>query len=257
VENTLHFPELLRLIDERSTAFRAAIAAAPSLDAPVPTCPGWTLSDLVRHLGEGRYVWAATVAAGPADAKAAPTDIPAVPEDREAISAWLAASTQALLDALHKAGPDRGCWTWWGRSQSPETTGAVARHQLHEIAMHTYDAQLAAGAAQPMPVEVALDAVEEFLVTVGATTIPWPHKPGAVDFHAAEGVSWRQAVSADGVVITRLPVPGDAQVPPTTTLRGTAEELALVLYGRGPVESLTVDGSLELITLLQEWDPEE
>jgi hypothetical protein len=43
-----------RLIDERSTAFRAAIASAPSLDVQVPTCPEWTLSDLVQHLGNGR-----------------------------------------------------------------------------------------------------------------------------------------------------------------------------------------------------------
>jgi hypothetical protein len=39
VENILEFPDLLRLIDERSTAFRAAVAAAPSLDAQVPGCP--------------------------------------------------------------------------------------------------------------------------------------------------------------------------------------------------------------------------
>ncbi|MET9909332.1 maleylpyruvate isomerase N-terminal domain-containing protein [Streptomyces sp. NPDC006476] len=31
----------------------------------MPTCPGWTLSDLVQHIGEGRRRWAATVAAGP------------------------------------------------------------------------------------------------------------------------------------------------------------------------------------------------
>ena len=26
-----------------------------------------------------------------------------------------------------EAGPDHGCWTWWGTSQSPQTCGAVAR----------------------------------------------------------------------------------------------------------------------------------
>ncbi|MFD7917128.1 hypothetical protein ACFV30_41725 [Streptomyces sp. NPDC059752] len=40
---TLEYPALLRLIDERSTAFRAAVASAPSLDVQVPTCPEWTL----------------------------------------------------------------------------------------------------------------------------------------------------------------------------------------------------------------------
>ncbi|MEU6647520.1 maleylpyruvate isomerase N-terminal domain-containing protein [Saccharomonospora sp. NPDC046836] len=50
MEKNLEFPDLLRLIDERSTAFRAVVAAAPGLDAQVPTCPGWTLFDLVKHL---------------------------------------------------------------------------------------------------------------------------------------------------------------------------------------------------------------
>ncbi|RKT08659.1 mycothiol maleylpyruvate isomerase-like protein, partial [Streptomyces sp. 3211.6] len=68
MEKNLEFPDLLRLIDERSTAFRAAVAAAPSLDAPVPTCPEWTLFDLVKHLGGGDRFWAAIVGAGPADA---------------------------------------------------------------------------------------------------------------------------------------------------------------------------------------------
>ncbi|GAA4582661.1 hypothetical protein GCM10023194_18070 [Planotetraspora phitsanulokensis] len=47
---TLELPVLLRLIDERSVAFRAAVASAPSLEVQVPTCPEWTLLDLVQHL---------------------------------------------------------------------------------------------------------------------------------------------------------------------------------------------------------------
>jgi hypothetical protein len=39
--------------------------------------------------------------------------------------------------------------------------------------VHTYDAQLAVGAAQPLPVEVALDGVEEFQLTCCATTSAW------------------------------------------------------------------------------------
>src|SRR5688572_18236977 len=90
VEKTLDFADLLRLMAERSTAFRAAVAAAPSLDVRVPTCPEWTLSDLVQHLCEGRRRWAAIVAAGPADA---PPDIsaPVVPQERDALLAWFAA----------------------------------------------------------------------------------------------------------------------------------------------------------------------
>jgi uncharacterized protein (TIGR03083 family) len=109
VEKTLEFPDLLRLIDERSTAFRAAVASAPSLDVQVPTCPEWTLFDLVQHLGEGRRSWAATVAAGPAAAAKSASEGPAAPPEREALLAWSAESTEQLLSALREAGPDRGC----------------------------------------------------------------------------------------------------------------------------------------------------
>ncbi|AHH98163.1 maleylpyruvate isomerase family mycothiol-dependent enzyme [Kutzneria albida] len=262
MEKTLEFPALLRLIDDRSTAFRAAVAAAPSLDAQVPTCPEWTLFDLVRHLGQGRRSWAATIAAGPAaTAKSAPQGDPAAPRERAALAAWLAASTQELLDALREAGPDRGCWTWWGASQSPRTCGAVARHQLQEIAVHTYDAQLILGAPRPLPDEVALDGVEEFLFTCCATTSAWPHKPTAFDFRTTEGQSWRLTVDGDGARSTRLPAPGTAadEGPEAAgvSVRGTASDLVLFMYDRIPADSLRIDGDAGLIDLLRAWEPAE
>ncbi|MFB7266573.1 maleylpyruvate isomerase N-terminal domain-containing protein, partial [Streptomyces nojiriensis] len=36
--------------------------------APAPSCPEWTLFDLVHHPGTGQRWWAAIVAAGPAEA---------------------------------------------------------------------------------------------------------------------------------------------------------------------------------------------
>lgn len=265
MEKTLEFADLLRLIDERSTAFRAAVASAPSLDAQVPTCPEWTLFDLVRHLGEGRRSWAATVAAGPAaTAKSAPEGAPTVPREREALLAWLAASTQELLDALREAGPDRGCWTWWGTSQSPQTCGAVARHQLQEIAVHTYDAQITVGAPQPLPEEAALDGVEDFLSTCCATSSAWPHKPTAFDFLATEGPSWRLTVEGDGARFTCLPAPGatpatvagESHDAAGASVRGTASELVLFMYDRIPADSLQIDGDAGLIDLLRAWEPD-
>ncbi|MFI6762043.1 maleylpyruvate isomerase N-terminal domain-containing protein [Micromonospora sp. NPDC050417] len=53
VAKILEFPDLLRLIDERLIAFRAAVASEPSLDVQVRNCPEWTPFDLVQHLGAG------------------------------------------------------------------------------------------------------------------------------------------------------------------------------------------------------------
>ncbi|GAA3191384.1 maleylpyruvate isomerase family mycothiol-dependent enzyme [Nonomuraea roseoviolacea] len=265
MEKSPEFPDLLRLIDERSTAFRAAVAAAPSLDAPVPSCPEWTLFDLVKHLGGGDRFWAAIVGAGPADAPpaeaAAARAALEVPREREALLDWLAASTQLLLSALREAGPDAGCWAWWSALQTPRTSGGVARHRVQESAVHTYDAQLAAGAPQPLPVEVALDGVEEFLFTCVATASAWPHKPTTFDFHAAEGRSWRLTVDGDGARSTRVPAPtaasGEDPDAAGASVHGTASELVLYLYDRIQAGSLHVDGDAGLLDLLRAWEPEE
>ena len=267
MDDDLELPALLPLIEERSLVLRAVAASAADLDVPVPGCPGWTLLDLVEHLGQGQRRWAAVVAAGPADAPpagAAPQDAPQAPRERAALLAWAAESTELLVAALREAGPDRGCWTWWDGSQSPSTSGAVARHQLQEVAVHTHDAQASVGAGQPLPERVALDGVDEFLRTCCAGPHRWPHAPADVDYRATEGRSWRLSLSPDGVRVTRLPAPG--AVPATAagehleaaaaSLTGTAGELVLALYGRVPVASLQVAGDARVFDQLLAWDPD-
>jgi uncharacterized protein (TIGR03083 family) len=256
----LEFPELLSLIDERSTAFLAAVASAPSLDVPVPTCPGWTLFDLAQHVGMGWRKAAAIVAAGPADtppATSAWDDGANAPREREALQAWLTESVEQLANTLRGAGPDRGCWTWWGDSQSPQTSGGVARHQVQEVAVHTYDAQLTLGAPHPLPQEVALDGVEEFLFTCCSTDVAWPHEPAAVDYHATEGPSWRLRLSRDGARVARLRTPAAGEDPDTADASAldTANDLVLVFYGRMPLDSLKLDGDRRIFEQLIDWDP--
>jgi uncharacterized protein (TIGR03083 family) len=258
VEKTLDFADLLRLMDERATAFQAAVASASSLDVRVPTCPEWTLFDLVQHLGEGRHKWAAIVAAGPTDAPPA-VSAPVPPRERAALLAWFAASVRELLDTLREAGPDRGCWTWWGASQAPQTSGAVARHQLQQLAVHTYDAQVAVGAPQPLPGDVALDGVDEFLTTCCATVAPWPHKPAVVDYHATGGHSWRLRLSADGARTDRHPLGAAGGEGPETAdvaAWGTANELVMFFYGRIPMESLRIEGDRGIFDQLFAWEPQ-
>lgn len=249
MQRSLAFLDLLHLIDERTAAFCAAVASAPDLDTKVPTCPEWTLFDLVQHLGDGRRKWAAIVAAGPASAP--PVRTPSVaPREREALLTWMAESTQALLDALKDAGPDRGCWTPWSDSQSPQTTGAAARRQLQEISMHTYDAQLTAGDSQALPEEIAVDGVDEFLTTCVATTSAWPHEPAVVDYHVTEGRSWRLWLDAGGARAGAV-----TEDQPDATGRGAAGELLLWFYGRKQPELLQLDGDLRVFDRLVAWEP--
>ncbi|MFF4893606.1 maleylpyruvate isomerase N-terminal domain-containing protein [Micromonospora chersina] len=258
----LTFSDHLRLIDERSTAFRAAVAAAPNLDVPVPTHPARTLFDLVQHVGLGRRKAAAVVAAGPADAppeESAWDDGMGAPREREALLAWWTESVERLTSALREAGPDRGCWTWWGDSQSPETSGAWARRQVPEIAVHTYDVQLTVGDPEPLPDEVALDGFDDCQFTLCSTDVAWPHEPAVVDYHATEGRSWRLRLSRDGARAARLGEPAASEGPDTADASawGTASDLVLFFYGRIPPDSLILklDGDRRIFDQLIAWDP--
>ncbi|MGW4804136.1 maleylpyruvate isomerase family mycothiol-dependent enzyme [Kitasatospora sp. NPDC004272] len=245
----LDFPTLLGLLDDRSAAFRGVLAVAPDLGAEVPTCPGWTLHELAQHLGRGQLFWAAIVAAGPAETPP-PRPVEVAPAEREALVAWFAAATEQLLGALRTAGPGAPCWAWWELAQSPRDTTAAARRRLDETAVHTYDAQLAAGLPAAVPAEVALDSVEEFLLTCCSTTVPWPHAPATLAFRATEGPSWHLTLSPAGVRATRT-----APAAPDATLRGSAAELLAVLHGRTPIDDLRPEGDAVLLHQLYDWDP--
>lgn len=237
---TLEFPYLLRLIDDDRPP-----SAPRSPPRPASTY-GCRPPPPVGHCWTRYGTWARGTAAGPPwSPQGLPTlprpeplrrVPPTAPRQREALLAWSAESTARLLSAL-----------WWGGSQSPKTCGAVAQHQVQEVAVHTYDAQIALGAPQPLPDEAALDGVDESLSTCCATPSAWPHEPAAVDYHATEGRSWRLSLSAAGETLDTA----DA------SLQGTASELVLALYGRVPVDSLKLDGDRRLFDQLLAWDPEE
>lgn len=253
----LTFADHLRLIDERSAAFRAAVAAAPSLDVHVPTHPEWTLFDLVQHVGMGRRKSAAVVAAGPADAppeKSAWDDGIGAPREREALLAWWSDSVEQLMGVLQEAGPDRGCWTWWDDSPSPQTSGAWARRQVCEIAVFTYDVQLTVGAAQPLPAEVALDGFDDCQFTLCATTVAWPHEPAVVDYHATEGRSWRLRLSHNGAQAAHLTTATDSDTADASA-EATASDLVLFFYDRIPLDSLNAKGDRRIFDRLAAWDP--
>ncbi len=241
------FSEFLALIDERSTALRAAVAAVPDAAARVPGCPEWTVHDLVAHVGEVHRLWAVVVRAGAADGPP-PADERGDMTPRGDLLDWSAESTRLLLAALTETGPDAPCWTWWPGSEAPQTVWAVARHQVQEAAVHAYDAQETIGKPEPVPAAIAIDAVAEFLqVTYGAEG-PWPHSPARVVFTSIEGPSWTLDLTPAGA---RLAAAASGEA--VATVQGSASDLLLALFGRIPLDTLSVEGDASVIDQLQAW----
>ena len=239
------FEDLLALIEDRSAALRSCVAGSPDLDVRVPSCPDWSLRDLVEHLAEVHRFWAAAVAAGPS---VEPPAVPPSDDNRpDALLARSAAATEELIAALRAAGPAVPCWTWWGGTDIPTTSGAVARHQVQEAAVHAFDAQLAVGTPQPLPGVVALDGIPEFIGVSHGTTGPWPHEPVRVGLHTDEGASWLLDLTASGSRIS------DGSHRTSADLHGSASTLLLTLHGRLPLDSLRVEGDRATLETLLSW----
>lgn len=245
--DTPPFADLLTLLDDRSAALREAVASAPDLRARVPGCPDWTLRDLVAHLGEVQRFWAVVVRAGAADG-------PPPPEARGDMAPhgdlleWSAESTGMLRDALRETGPDAPSWTWWGASGAPMTAGAVARHQMQEAAVHAYDAQDTIGKREPVPAAVAVDSVAEFLQVSLGSSGAWPHRPARLVFAAVEGPTWTVDLTPEGAKAEPA-----AAGEPVATVRGTASDLILALFGRVSLDRLRIEGDATVVDDLIAW----
>lgn len=73
---------------------------------PVPGCPGWTISDLVRHVGTV-HRWTTHNVLDRPDERIAPQDLDVgVPADESGYLGWLADAGERLTTALRETDPD-------------------------------------------------------------------------------------------------------------------------------------------------------
>jgi uncharacterized protein (TIGR03083 family) len=210
----------------------------------VPTCPGWTLRQLVAHVGRG-HRWAATIVREKSDSPVDPRTVAdgKPPADPEAALSWLHASATSLLDAVAATGADTPVWTFTG----PKPAGWWIRQRLHEETVHRADAAVALGVPYVIEPELAADAVSEWLDLLAARRAdegPAALVPGeTMHLHATDGAGeWM--VHGGGVVISWEygHGKGDAAV------RGTASELMRAVFRRAPADSVEVLGDAAVWT---------
>jgi uncharacterized protein (TIGR03083 family) len=140
------------LLDDATTRFADA-AASGDLDAPVPTCPEWTLADLVRHLG-WVHRWAAhAVTDGTPDGNEPYAGDPAGLVD------WYRGAARHLVDVLAERDAEAPAWTFG----PDKVAGFWRRRQVHETLVHEYDALAAVGREADWSTDPALawDGVDE------------------------------------------------------------------------------------------------
>ncbi|MGK5628957.1 maleylpyruvate isomerase family mycothiol-dependent enzyme [Streptomyces sp. URMC 123] len=255
-------------------AFEAAARRAAEAErAPlVPSCPDWSVTDLVGHLGGVQRFVAHivrerlqqppdTVAnliartpsadldvgflALPADRSGWPESPEGAPH-REPVPAslidWFADGAAALAEQFTSAGPDVPVWTFG----EERTTGFWQRIQAIEAAVHRWDAESALGAPRPFAADLAEDVVTHTFEVMAPARRAWTQAPpGAGErfrFRRTDGTrGWTVHFEGAEVRLT------DGTGPYDVELAGTASDLALFLWQRLPADRLEVTGDRKVL----------
>lgn len=235
------------LLDQTKALGELIRSADPS--TPVPTCPGWTLNQLLRHVGRGNR-WAAQIVADRRTDALDPRDVRngKPPDDPDAAIDWLNESAQLIIDSVDRVGADARVWTFLG----PRPAGWWIRRRLHEATVHRADAALALGVEYDPPPELAADAISEWveLMTVEAKREAPPIERGkTLHLHATDGAlgptgEWTIVNDEDGVTWSHDHGKGDV------ALRGPAKDLLLAIVRR----STAADTGVEVFGDASVWD---
>ncbi|KJK56449.1 maleylpyruvate isomerase family mycothiol-dependent enzyme [Saccharothrix sp. ST-888] len=223
---------------------RAAVAAESArfvsaakgadLAAPVPSCPGWTLADLVKHAGSVQR-WFAVLLRQRIQERPLSRDVDLrLPEHQDGYVDWLAASAAEAAEVFATTDSDAPMWAW-GADQH---AGFWIRRMLFETLVHRVDAELALGADPVIDRALAVDGVDEFLVNLPYAA---PFAPKTALLRGTDRTVRFSCTDGDGDWLVRLRPDGFGpeangpeakELPADATVRGAAADLLLLVYGR-------------------------
>lgn len=207
-----------------------SVARAHDLDTKVPTCPGWTLTDLVRHVGLLQQ-WFAAMISRRSPSRLSHTEVDyGLPDDPADYPDWLASRNAEVVGVLAAADPDAAMWTWGPGG----TVGFWARRMLMELLVHRYDAEAAVGSPSGLDPVLASDGVDEFLANLPSAATFTPELASLRGDGQTIGfgvwgteVDWAVRLDPDSFGLA----PAVAE-PDATVSAETPEALLLLVYGR-------------------------
>ncbi|OLR94596.1 maleylpyruvate isomerase family mycothiol-dependent enzyme [Actinokineospora bangkokensis] len=213
------------------------------LRTPVPSCPGWTLGMLVRHIGAG-HRWAAEVVR--TGAALDDTELRVLHGDDSGVlpGDWLVEGAAALAEALLEVGPGVDMWAPFDLDGST----FWARRFANETLVHRADATLAVGlpfTAAPGVLAESLDEwmdldvqPEHFTITPRKRDLLGPGRAVALE---APGARWFVDLTGEVITWDR----GDRRA--AVTARGSLADLLLLVYRRVPASAVEVEGDAALL----------
>jgi uncharacterized protein (TIGR03083 family) len=235
----MQLSEYLDAITEESAALADAAERA-GLDAPVPSCPDWTVTDLVAHVGEVQQ-WARITVEQRAAERISRRTLPSAPAG-SALVPWFREQGRALVATLATTDPATPVWTWTDDS----TVRFWFRRQANEVAVHRWDAEQSDGRTHAIDAALAADGVDESLAMLRFNRDPLSGNGETVHLHCTDtDGEWTVTLTADGPVIERTHAKGDVAA------RGTASNLDLFVWGRVAPSEFEVFGDSALLERFQ------
>lgn len=217
----------------RADAARLREVAALGLGTTVPSCPGWTVGDVVAHTAEVYLHKVACTRLGRAPDPWPPVE-PASRDPRDTFDK----AVVELLELFSTHDPEDASHTWWDPDQ---TVGFWMRRMALETAVHRVDLELAYAVVTPVDAELALDGIDELLVMMLAgddwATHGTAEPVDAVVRVTSAGRSWTVALEAKAVTVDRS---ADGEV--AVEITGDPSEVYSWLWGRGGAEWLAIAG---------------
>ncbi len=213
-----------------------------SSNIPIPSCPGWTASDLVEHLGTV-HRWAEHLVRVQASERI-PSDV--MDFSRGPVNAdWIREGGVQLCSTLRSGDPNATMWAW-GEDQHLRFW---SRRQLHETLVHRMDLELSVGANPESSPEIAADAIDEFLVNLARAA---HFSPRVSQLHGDGQILRMTTIDQENTWTVELQPSGFELIAsdalPTAEFVGHATELLLLLYRRTSISDTGVKilGDVEL-----------
>ena len=240
----------------RSDGTAVLEAGRKGLHPNVPSTPGWTVRDVIAHLGQVHREKAHIVRESLLDE---PPERPDPPGDGELLE-WFAEGLHDLIGALSVADPHTKVHTWHDPDQS---VGFWIRRMAHETLIHRVDAELGHGSHTPVDPILAADGVDEILDIFMSGYPPWAEvsRSSVVVKLQCEGRSWRlRLLSWSGTSPRSGRTFADEagfefereESEPNAVIRGSGDALDLFLWGRGSADGLTVEGHPSVLLYLRD-----
>jgi len=229
---------------------RSVVAIDPA--GQVPTCPGWSVADLTRHVGEVYLHKTLAMREG-----AEPEPWPPKELAGEEPLALLDRAHAGLVAEFAARQPEDPAGSWYMPDQ---TVGFWIRRMAQETVIHRIDGELGTGQpVAPVPADLAIDGIDELLkVFVAFGVAEWGEyfsdilagSPGRTCTLRTDGAAWRVRTGPGTFAVED----GAGGEPTDVTVSGPPTALLRWVWNRegaGEPRDVTVDGPPEAVEELR------